>query len=66
MSLIIVRNKSKRVCLKCGKTFNSLGPGNRICPGCTRINRALAVPERVIAIQRGVKRHNGGLFDEGE
>jgi hypothetical protein len=26
--------KKKRWCLRCGKKFWSLGPGNRICPKC--------------------------------
>lgn len=26
--------KKPRTCLKCGKIFASLGPGNRKCPGC--------------------------------
>lgn len=25
-----------RTCLKCNKFFNSSGPGNRICPDCTK------------------------------
>jgi len=24
-----------RTCLRCGKTFDSRSPGNRICPQCT-------------------------------
>ena len=29
------RDLAKRSCLKCGKMFNSLGKGNRICPKCS-------------------------------
>ena len=29
-----------RRCLKCGRTFPSTGPGNRICPDCAARNRA--------------------------
>lgn len=65
MSLIFVRGKAKRVCLKCGRKFNSLSPSNRICVSCGQINKALAVPERVIIAQRGVKRHRGELLDVG-
>lgn len=27
--------KTPRICLKCDKEFQSTGPGNRICPGCS-------------------------------
>lgn len=30
--------KSPRVCLKCQKTFESTGPGNRICMRCNGEN----------------------------
>jgi len=29
----------RRKCLKCGKMFNSVGPGNRLCYDCKRFNR---------------------------
>jgi crossover junction endodeoxyribonuclease RusA len=48
-----------RTCLKCGKPFDSTGPGHRICPRCTRINAGLRVTEEELRSQRGRKRHNG-------
>lgn len=32
------KTKMKRKCLKCGKSFKSTGPGNRICGKCRRMN----------------------------
>ncbi len=53
-----------RICLKCQKTFDSIGPANRICPICTRINRELgSIPECVLAKERGVKRLNGEVLE---
>lgn len=52
-----------RTCLKCGKTFDSTGPGNRICPRCNRENDKLHLSEAQVQRQRGVKRHNGELLD---
>ncbi len=26
--------ESKRICLRCGRTFDSAGPGNRLCGAC--------------------------------
>ena len=28
----------QRACLRCGKVFESIGRGNRICPGCHLTN----------------------------
>ena len=33
-----VLDKTKRICLRCGKRFPSTGPGNRICSKCAKIN----------------------------
>ena len=33
--------RKKRTCLKCGKLFDSAGPGNRICQRCQQINDRL-------------------------
>ena len=30
-----LRDAKLRACLRCGKTFDSRSPGNRICPHCT-------------------------------
>jgi ribosomal protein L37AE/L43A len=55
---------AKRVCLKCGEKFPSRGPANRICKKCTRINAGYgSIPEAVLAMQRGAKRHNGFIID---
>jgi len=51
-----------RSCLKCGKVFNSSGPGNRICGACQRSNDRLRLGESAIQKQRGVKRHNGDIL----
>lgn len=51
-----------RSCLKCGETFDSSGPGNRICPPCQRSNARLRLDESELQKQRGVKRHNGELL----
>jgi len=32
----------KRVCLKCGESFESIGPGNRLCANCNHGNRRLS------------------------
>ena len=54
----------QRVCLKCNKSFRSLGPGNRICRKCHRVNARLAMrPERVLQRERGRKYHNGESMD---
>ena len=33
-----------RVCLRCGKTFASTGPANRICKKCGPLNAAVREP----------------------
>lgn len=39
-----VAGQKDRTCLRCNKQFNSIGPGNRICPWCenqpVKISRA--------------------------
>lgn len=48
-----------RTCLKCSKLFHSAGPGNRICPPCSRDNARLRLSEPEVQKQRGAKRRNG-------
>lgn len=48
-----------RTCLKCNKLFHSGGPGNRICPPCSRDNARLRLSEPEVQRQRGAKRRNG-------
>jgi phage FluMu protein Com len=55
--------RKPRICLKCNKTFSSRGPGNRICPRCREVNSKLSyLSERMVALQRGEKRHNGEVM----
>ena len=49
---------TRRNCLKCGQTFNSEGPGNRICPKCNADNKTLVVTKIVI-----VESHRKGLVE---
>jgi len=49
----------QRTCIKCSKSFDSTGPGNRICPPCQRNNSRLRLTEQELQTQRGVKRRNG-------
>jgi Holliday junction resolvase RusA-like endonuclease len=51
-----------RTCLKCGRIFPSAGPGNRICPPCSRKNARIHLKEAELQRQRGAKRHNGELL----
>jgi hypothetical protein len=54
----------KRTCLKCGQTFDSEGPANRICRRCRQINDRLPpMTEAQLQKQRGAKRHNGELIE---
>ena len=54
----------QRVCLKCDKSFQSIGPGNRICAKCRRANKWLLLrPESLVQRERGRKYHNGELLD---
>lgn len=56
--------KKKRTCLKCGKFFDSAGPGNRICRRCQQINDRLPrFSEAQLQQQRGRKWHNGELME---
>lgn len=45
----------KRVCLKCSKQFKSVGPANRICDGCRKVNATMAGGSMI----GGAKRQNG-------
>lgn len=51
-----------RTCLKCGRTFASSGPSNRICGRCARVNARIPVTEEQLKQQRGVKRLNGEIL----
>ena len=63
MSLAVnVQEKVTRLCLKCNKPFLSVSRSNRICRRCNRINDALAVPEDVIAAERGLKYRHGEVI----
>ncbi len=37
------RLKKRRLCLKCGKKFLSIGPHNRLCEKCISINEKIAL-----------------------
>lgn len=54
----------QRTCLKCGKCFDSAGPGNRICKPCARINAHTPISEEQLQKQRGVKRRNGEVISD--
>jgi phage FluMu protein Com len=54
----------QRTCLKCGKLFDSAGPGNRICKRCAQVNARIPITEEELRRQRGVKRHNGDVINE--
>jgi hypothetical protein len=32
--MMVVKQQKMRKCLRCGKPFRSMGPGNRICTEC--------------------------------
>ena len=53
-----------RTCLRCGKAFDSTGPGNRICPKCAKNNARISITEEQLQKQRGAKRRNGELLSE--
>ena len=54
----------QRACLKCGKSFESAGPGNRICKRCAQINARIPITEEQLQKQRGVKRRNGDAIND--
>lgn len=54
-----------RSCLKCGKTFHSAGPWNRICSPCHVKNDKVGISESELQSQRGAKRRNGELLPTG-
>lgn len=54
----------QRTCLKCGKLFDSAGPGNRICKRCAQVNARIPITEEQLQKERGVKRHNGDVISE--
>ncbi len=56
----------KRTCLKCGKLFDSAGPGNRICPRCGRRNGRRRITKAELQKQRGRKWHNGIVISDLE
>lgn len=53
------RNKKRmeRVCLKCGRLFESEGPANRICNRCSY--HQPSVPENMLAASRGAQYQSG-------
>jgi tRNA(Ile2) C34 agmatinyltransferase TiaS len=57
-------NAKQRTCLKCGRRFESTGPGNRICKRCTRINARIVITEEQLQKERGVKRRNGEVISD--
>lgn len=57
---------TSRTCLKCGKEFDSKGPGNRICKRCAYDNRHLGLSERFFEAERGAKRRNAGIIEVPE
>jgi len=54
----------QRTCLRCGKSFDSTGPGNRICKRCAQINARIPITEEQLQKQRGVKRRNGEIISD--
>ena len=57
-------SQATRTCLKCGRPFDSTGPGNRICRKCHAINAKLPpMTEAQLQKQRGEKRRNGEPMD---
>ncbi len=54
----------RRACLRCGKSFDSAGPGNRICKRCAQINARVRITKEQLRRQRGVKRHNGEIISD--
>ncbi len=54
----------RRTCLKCGKSFDSVGPGNRICKRCAQINARIPITEEQLQKQRGAKRRNGDVISD--
>jgi Holliday junction resolvase RusA-like endonuclease len=51
-----------RSCLKCGVTFASNGPANRICPKCQQANARIAISDEELEAQRGRKFCNGEML----
>jgi hypothetical protein len=54
----------QRSCLKCGKPFDSAGPGNRICKRCAQINSRIPITDEQLQKQRGAKRRNGDVIND--
>jgi len=42
--------RKQRTCLKCGKLFDSAHAGNRICPGCGKLNEKEYIPRTASTI----------------
>lgn len=51
--------KATRTCLRCNKSFNSTGPGNRICGHCSAYSKTTA---SYGPVTRGEKRHRGEVI----
>lgn len=62
--------RKPRTCLKCDRTFDSDGPGHRICPRCAKTNARVAITAKQLQKQRGRKLRNGEVLsdpaDDGE
>lgn len=54
-----------RSCLKCGDTFHSAGPWNRICSPCHKKSKRLEISPEGLQSQRGAKRRNGDVLTTG-
>lgn len=59
MDKIELRVVTSRACLKCGRAFDSMGPGNRLCKSCNSSNNSLSKlqkqPTTVMAPTAGVE-----------
>lgn len=56
----------RRICLRCRKTFKSVGSGNRVCPKCNKHNQEIKISLRAENPDQGrkiVSRRRGGVRD---
>ena len=53
-----------RVCLKCGETFASSGPGNRICAKCQHTNQSVFAYSARHAMPTPIE-HTGNMGPKG-
>lgn len=47
---------SERRCLRCGRTFPSVSPGNRICRYCKTKNGSMFVPRKSSKVMPAAKK----------